>query len=456
MVPLARDHAGLLGDAEVRRSALLALLLLASGLAAGAEIREYATRVDVDASGGGRAASTLVITGDPGDGRDSAEPRRLDELPAGGGPRRPPAGAAAGEGDDAPGDAASRVETARAGSRSTFDVPQVFAKPEDPAAGGKRRCRGSSRTLRYAFVNSQLSADRDFRVLVDPSRGMPVHAIREQLPKLDEVRGGARASGSAANRGPAERPAEAREPAAGRRRRRWQLEAVPNSRSPLWLVAGVVLSVLYLFNFRDLVVEERGMTPPRRQPDHRSAHVGPACRRTSRRSAEEAAKIVPRAEFRVFGPDVIDLVKAKMWNGRTVLFQARKMPAETYFSRAHTNEANVKVRDGLLDIKTKIGETPEGYEIFQPRGKFQFPVKKAELATILSHLKVEMPLDAGDLHDRRVHRDGPETPGPRPRHRREDALRLHRSTASSASTPRSGSTARWWNRPASRARTTPA
>ncbi len=110
-------------------------------------------------------------------------------------------------------------------------------------------------------------------------------------------------------------------------------------------------------------------------------------------SAEEAAKIVPRAEFRVFGQGVIEIVKSKMWNGKTVLFQARKMPAETYFLSRKTNEANVKARDGLLDIKTKVGETVEGYEIFQPRGKFQFPVKKDELATILSHLKVEMPLN---------------------------------------------------------------
>jgi len=109
-------------------------------------------------------------------------------------------------------------------------------------------------------------------------------------------------------------------------------------------------------------------------------------------SAEDAAKIFPRAEFRVFGHGVIDLVKSKMWNGKTVLFQARKMPAETYFLSTRTNEANVKVRDGLLDIKTKTGETAEGYEIFQPRGKFQFPVKKEDLATILSHLQVEMDL----------------------------------------------------------------
>ncbi|PKL23339.1 MAG: hypothetical protein CVV47_15535 [Spirochaetae bacterium HGW-Spirochaetae-3] len=110
-------------------------------------------------------------------------------------------------------------------------------------------------------------------------------------------------------------------------------------------------------------------------------------------SADEAAKIVPRAEFRVFGHGVIEIVKNKMWNGKTVLFQARKMPAETYFLSSKTSEANVKVRDGLLDIKVKTGETPEGYEIFQPRGKFQFPVSRADLETILSNLKVDMRLD---------------------------------------------------------------
>ncbi|MBB5142442.1 hypothetical protein [Desulfovibrio intestinalis] len=110
-------------------------------------------------------------------------------------------------------------------------------------------------------------------------------------------------------------------------------------------------------------------------------------------SAAEAEKIVPRAEFRVFGHDIIEKVKESMWGCGAVLFKARRMPAETYFLSVHTTEANVKVRDGLLDIKTKVGETPEGYEIFQPRGKFQFPVSKTDLAVILSHLKVEMLLD---------------------------------------------------------------
>jgi hypothetical protein len=110
-------------------------------------------------------------------------------------------------------------------------------------------------------------------------------------------------------------------------------------------------------------------------------------------SAEEATKIIPRAEFRVFGQGVIDIVKQKMWDAGALLQKARRMPPETYFLSTRTSEANVKVRGGLLDIKTKVGETPEGYEIFQPRGKFQFPVKREDLAAILAHLRVEMSLE---------------------------------------------------------------
>ena len=109
-------------------------------------------------------------------------------------------------------------------------------------------------------------------------------------------------------------------------------------------------------------------------------------------SREEALKIVPRAEFRVFGKDIIQGVIEHMWACKAQLFKARVMPEETYILSRHTNEANVKVRDGLLDIKTTTGETPEGFEIFQPRGKFQFPVSREELAEILGHLGAKIEL----------------------------------------------------------------
>jgi hypothetical protein len=104
-------------------------------------------------------------------------------------------------------------------------------------------------------------------------------------------------------------------------------------------------------------------------------------------SVEEAEQIAPRAEFRVFGQGIIDIVGLAMWKAQAKLFKIRQSK-EVYILSRHTNEANVKIRDGLLDIKTKVGETAEGYEIFQPRGKFEFPVKKGELAAILDNLLV--------------------------------------------------------------------
>ncbi len=118
-------------------------------------------------------------------------------------------------------------------------------------------------------------------------------------------------------------------------------------------------------------------------------------------SAEEAAKIVPRAEFRVFGQGILDdVINRTMWKAHAKLFKIRTS-TETYFLSAKTNEANVKVRDGLLDIKTKVSETEDGYEIFQPRGKFQFPVGKQEVATILENMlvKVELTQDTYTIED---------------------------------------------------------
>ena len=104
-------------------------------------------------------------------------------------------------------------------------------------------------------------------------------------------------------------------------------------------------------------------------------------------SVEEAEQIAPRAEFRVFGQGIIDIVGLAMWKAQAKLFKIRRSK-EVYILSRHTDEANVKIRYGLLDIKTKVGETAEGYEIFQPRGRFEFPVIKEELAVILDNLLV--------------------------------------------------------------------
>jgi len=73
------------------------------------------------------------------------------------------------------------------------------------------------------------------------------------------------------------------------------------------------------------------------------------------------------------------------------------MPLEVYLVSDQPHDAIVRVRDGLLDIKVKKGETPEGYEIFQPRGTFPFPLRHEALANALSELKVSIDLTA-DLY----------------------------------------------------------
>ena len=93
----------------------------------------------------------------------------------------------------------------------------------------------------------------------------------------------------------------------------------------------------------------------------------------------------------MFGHGIIRELQPRLWNGRTVLRQARRIPAETYFLSRHTQLANVKVSDGLLDIRVKIGETPERYEVFQPKGTFQFPVTADQVGCIAARLHVALP-----------------------------------------------------------------
>ena len=234
------------------KNALAVLLLaLAPGLAQSAEITRYATRVTVDPDGAGHAESTLVIAGEPSE-------TVVIPLSHGSWANLRLVSATAGLLLEPPQDRAATIRVTLPPAASApnrvvfaFDVPSVFAKPEDQAAGAKATMPRESRMLRYAFVNSQVTLIRDFRVLVTLPEGVRFQAIREQLPKQtkSEVEPRVRLGGengrqnallSLANLGQGDDTS-------------MQLEVVPGRRSPLWLVAGVVLSALYLVGFRDLV-----------------------------------------------------------------------------------------------------------------------------------------------------------------------------------------------------------
>ena len=231
-----------------------ALLALLPGLARAAEIRGYATRLDVDAAGAGRASSTLVIAGKPSETVDvpmshrsfanvriveAAEGLRVEPPAPGGGTLRvtlPPAAAAP-----------IRLSI-------TFDVPETFDPPPDPAAAEKPTTPLESRTLRYAFVNTQPALIRDFSFLVVLPEGSRFQAIREQLPKQkkSEAEPRVRLGGENGRQSALLRIASLKQGDATS----MQLEIVPNGRSPLWLLVGLVLSALYLVRFRDLVARK--------------------------------------------------------------------------------------------------------------------------------------------------------------------------------------------------------
>lgn len=231
---------------------ILALALLASvpGLAAAAEIQEYATRLDVDGGGSGHATSTLVIAGAPSEtvvvplSHGAGLNFRLTEATDGLRVEPPAENAATLQVTLPPAAGASRLAFA-------FDVPKVFDKAPAPMAGVKLTTPRDSRILHYAFVNSQVTLIKDFRVLVTLPPGSRFQAIREQLPMQtrSESEPRVRLGGENGAQNALLRLGNLVQGDDTSMR----LEVVPSRRSPLWLVVGLVLSALYLFKFRDLV-----------------------------------------------------------------------------------------------------------------------------------------------------------------------------------------------------------
>jgi len=239
----------------MKTAGTLAFLLLAPGLAGAAEISQYTTTLSVDPDGTGRATCTIVLAGGPSETveipRSHGAWTNFRVAEASDGLRLEPPQANSG---------AFRVTlpaAATAPSRLTFDfdVPQAFAKAENAAPGAKLTIPAESRTLRYAFVNTQVTLIRDFRVLVTLPEGYRFQAIREQLPRQtkSEVEPRVRLGGEGGRQNALLKVTNLRQGDDTS----MLLEAVPARRSLLWLVAGVVLSGLYLAGFRNLVARSK-------------------------------------------------------------------------------------------------------------------------------------------------------------------------------------------------------
>ena len=115
--------------------------------------------------------------------------------------------------------------------------------------------------------------------------------------------------------------------------------------------------------------------------------------------AAAAPGVVPRAEFRVFGQGLIAALQPRLFNGRTVLGQMRRHPPETYLVSAADEGLNVKLREGKLDVKTRIAITPEGYEIYEPRAKLPLPLSPDALAELFALLGQPVPASTGEAVD---------------------------------------------------------
>ncbi|BDU73802.1 hypothetical protein [Mesoterricola silvestris] len=227
-------------------SRLLLPLLLGTALcAAPAEIRQYATRVDIQGDGSGRATATVTLAGDPSD---------TVEIPVGFKAR----GFALTEGPKGlklePYGSAIRVvlppERGAWTFTFTFTALDTFI-PEAVPEGEKARIPATSRVVRHAFVQTFEDPIAAYSVEAVLPPGYRFQAIKEALPKVRKTESEPRVRLGRT---------DGRQTAILRVTRLKQgdsaamtLEATPSSRSILWLVTGLAIAGLYLFLFRDMV-----------------------------------------------------------------------------------------------------------------------------------------------------------------------------------------------------------
>lgn len=82
----------------------------------------------------------------------------------------------------------------------------------------------------------------------------------------------------------------------------------------------------------------------------------------------------PRAEFRVFQSGLLKHLKAHLPEDVFDQSTHHETTYDIYILSTRDNVHNVKIRHDYLKVKRWLGQTPEGFDIYQPQGKFAFPV----------------------------------------------------------------------------------
>jgi exopolyphosphatase/guanosine-5'-triphosphate,3'-diphosphate pyrophosphatase len=101
--------------------------------------------------------------------------------------------------------------------------------------------------------------------------------------------------------------------------------------------------------------------------------------------------IIPRWEWRTFGTTF------GAADERFGALSAEKVQEsdETYLL-SPANDANVKIRDALMDLKTLVEVGPTGLEQWRPMMKATFPLSRVVLQDVCAALGVAFPSTAGD------------------------------------------------------------
>ncbi len=97
-------------------------------------------------------------------------------------------------------------------------------------------------------------------------------------------------------------------------------------------------------------------------------------------------KIIPRWEWRTFGENLEDGIKAIQAYPEGKVRQS----SEIYILSEHSND-NTKIRDELMDIKTLIRVNKDGLEQWTPILKAGFPIHITDLAIVYKAFNIPLP-----------------------------------------------------------------
>ncbi len=99
------------------------------------------------------------------------------------------------------------------------------------------------------------------------------------------------------------------------------------------------------------------------------------------------AEVIPRWEWRVFG-EGSGLAEAYL----AALEADKSQASDEIYLLSSICDANVKVRDGLMDVKELTRTDVHGLEQWRPVMKDAFPLPAADVARVLAALGVKSPL----------------------------------------------------------------